>query len=399
MQYQQWTEECRFLLDWFHQVLHELQESIKQGSGFASFQEWPEPAITDTAARQRIARYYGEISRKNDDQELEEKQFKVFAAVAVDEAGRHAAEQLNIVKTEFREFHENVRSAFPDRVKATDGMRLILKNCGHARLNLDAIDRQIPIVKYPTNKLSWGFNRSSVSRQRTIADALRELRKLQDTLGEYIHDTIEADIRRIEQEYPDTSHPVSQILRPSSVESLRLSYSYIDDSGHRCSELIYGRNPAVLCGSGSQVPMLRLPKEMTGEGVSEGRGRKKMISDRLLSPHLKRWYLYDILPTAKTDKPGPTASKRVPEAKTAVPGIWFALNARKKPVLGYTNQQGSKTTRSISRYGLSDAWKTAVRELRGDYSDEHRKSWEALAPTEADLERFITAKAKPIDPP
>ena len=387
MQYQQWIDDCNLLCGWMLRELGQLQEAIEHSKGYAYYLEVGESPTAGDDARQAATKYLNKLSHADFDDGLEKTQ-DVFAAVCVSPETILLAEHINVIKTEFREFHEALRSSFGTGKEATEAMRLVLKRCGHARLNLEAADRLIPTIVADVKKISWHYNSTPPSRRQTLAQAITALRELQDSLGEANYDAIEEDIRHLEAGHYPMSLPVAQILRSSTVKALHLTYSFINKDGERVKERVYGKNPALILDSGTMVLCLP-PKEITGEGVVQGRGRKKIISERPVSQFLRNWFFYDQPPETESNKP-PRKKQNV-AAKTKVSGVWFALSRHGKLVFAFKNENGKRTTRSIDRYGVKEAWCFALDNMENQLPNDTRESMKCSPPDEEDIKGFLAS--------
>lgn len=384
MEYQQWIEECSLLCGWLEKQLRKVTDSLLRSSGFAFYQEGCNSPLTGIIARNAISRAISQLDYLERDQSLK-KPDDSYAVACVTQDVIDQVDRLNMIKAEFREFHERLRSSYPTGKEGTDVMRLVLRRCGFSRLNLENADRLIPTILAPVSKITWHYNSSQPSRRRTLNDAIVELRTLQDILGEPTHDAIEEEITRLEGRAYSGNLSVAQVLRSASVQSLRIAYSYMDSEGSRQRELTYGKNPAFVLDRNLALKCLP-PKEVTGNGVAEGRGRPKVISSRLVSRFLRGWYHYENPPLKKQSS---NRKAQNPHAKTGVPGIWFALNRHGKPVFAFKSTTGSKTTRSILRYGIKGAWKYAVDHMNSQPPADVRNGLIESAPTEESLERFL----------
>ncbi len=391
MEYQQWVEECTLLCGSLCDQLTRVTDELQQSTGFAFYQEGSKAPLTADMARGKIAEAINQLDYPEQDPSLEKAEDS-FAVACVSIEVLDQVDRLNVIKAEFREFHERLRGSYPTGKEGTDVMRLVLKRCGYGRLNLENADRLVPMIDAPVTKVAWHYNSSQPSRRRTLGDAIVELRELQDVLGEPTHDAIEEEIRRLEGGGFSGSLPVAQILRNASVQSLRIAYSYIDPEGSRQRELTYGKSPAFVLDRGIPLECLP-PKEVTGNGVAEGRGRRKVISDRLVSRFLRGWYHYENPPLKKNT---PSRRAQNAHAKTDVPGIWFAMSRHGKPVFAFKNTKGIKTTRSILRYGIKGAWKYAVHNMYKQPPAEIRDALTELAPTQEGLERFLASIDAPL---
>ncbi len=260
MQYQQWVDDCSFLMDWFRQELKLVQTTIKSNTGPAFYQEETNKPLIGVDARCAIALYLGKISYADND--LLDDPTDVFAAAALPELGCQLLQHLNVVKTEFREFHERIRASFPTGKEGTDAIRQILRHCDDSRLLLDAVDRQVPVITAPITKLAWHYNGTIASKRRTIEDAVQALYTLQAALGDDYNDQITTEIARLESEH-SLGLPVAQLMHNEATVSLHLAYSYIDPEGVRCREVTYGKNPVIFLDKGIE-PRWILPKEITG---------------------------------------------------------------------------------------------------------------------------------------
>ena len=387
MQYQQWIDDCNLLCDWLARQMSIVRNSIESSNGFAYLQRGNSSPISGGEARYAIASFISKLDYPEYNEALKESD-DVYAAACVSIEVIKQADRLNMIKAEFREFHEKLRASFSSGKEGTEAMRLVLKRCGYPRLNLENADRLLPTVVAPATKLSWHYNQSPPSRRRTLADAVLALRKLQDVLGEPTHDAIEQDISNLESGQYPMNLPVAEVLRRNPVQSLRLAYSYLDTEGTRQRELSYGRNPAlVLDRSGPLVCVP--PKEITGNGVADGRGRPKIISDRSVASFLQGWY-HDNNPATKQRVP--TKGTQNVNAKTSVPGVWFAMSRHGKPVFAFRDLCGQRTTRSIQRYGLRQAWEYAIHNMQSHPPADVRNALAASPPLEADVQRFVSAK-------
>tara|TARA_B100000446_G_scaffold147767_1_gene141521 strand:+ start:368 stop:1534 length:1167 start_codon:yes stop_codon:yes gene_type:complete len=384
MEYQQWVEECSLLCRWLDAQLGKVTDSLQRSKGFAFYQEGGNAPVMDDLARNNIAKAITQLDYPEQDPDLE-KPKDSFAVTCVASDVLEQVKRLNVIKAEFREFHERLRGSYPTGKEGTEVMRIVLKRCGYARLNLENADRIIPTIQAPVTKVTWHYNSSLPSRRRTLNDAIIELRKLQDLLGEPTHDAIEEEIARLEGREFSRSLSVAQVLRNASVQSLRIAYSYMDPEGNRQRELTYGKSPAFVLDQGLALECLP-PKEVTGNGVAAGRGRPKVISNRLVSRFLRGWYHYEN-PSVKTQTSNRKAQNE--HAKTGVPGIWFAMNRHGKPVFAFKNTAGVKTTRSILRYGIKEAWTHAIHNMYTQHPVDVREIMIESAPTEGSLERFV----------
>ncbi|NIB38640.1 hypothetical protein HBA55_03530 [Pseudomaricurvus alkylphenolicus] len=287
--------ECRARFTAFTRSLDALSERILCEETFSFFQEGTTVPVQGPAARQAIVEHLRNFRWSGLeilDTPLDRPD--IFAAMACCQKTLEQIRAVNEKKQAFRQFHHRVRKGIldqPGKVSrdATDVFRrIILKAIDEELLNLAAVDRQIPQSEYPLSRIVWHYNTTAASSRKTMADAKATLAAWMETVGDARFELLNQELASIEHLPNDL--PVAYCPR-QPVTALKFRATGHDQTNELVRYADYGRNP-VFFPSGSGDPEIKLPPEITGEKKIQGRGRKKSISDRNVTPSLEKWFYY-----------------------------------------------------------------------------------------------------------
>lgn len=274
-----------------------------------------------------------------------------------------AADQLNSLKKEWQTLHMAMRyvaghrpdGSF-DTKHASDAMRTALKRIDEPRLDLDATDRQIPLIPGQPLTLNWYTVESAPSERRKMADVLADILKLIDDAGDPTEAAMyQAEYVRLESQPRDT--PVAYRSR-KPVTSARFRTSYVLNN-KRKSMTHYAASPILfLQGNEAIQPKLSVfePKNTGGRAGARHRISNDRVSRLKRLPHYY-WYLVDPKPHTAPTKP---EKAKNPYSATAFPGIWLgtrrtASGALNPSLLIQLNDRSQRRV-SIAKKGIAAAW-------------------------------------------
>ena len=387
MEYQLWVSECEQLLSRFAQQVQELQAQIRAGTGFAFYQDAKE-ILRGADARAAIADSLGDYFYDGREsiqlaQPLDRYMAAGCSATTLERV--QGLGGLNHTKLLFKRFHEDIRRQFTTEAEATRALRDVLGLCQAKLLNVEAVDRRVPVLPGPALRIAWFINQSAASVRATIGDAVAQLLRLQEQAGGDRLDMLNQEIAQL-RSLP-ASLPVAHRLR-RPVKVLKFRSSIAEGSGQRRMLTDYGKNPVLFLDQGVE-PTLVLPASSKS---GDGRGRPSTISDLCVSPSLPNWFFYREQ-SISPDKPAPAQSRgrKNPHASTAIAGIWFYRNASGNPGFRYRRPNGRVSSVAIKRAeeGMYHAWTTAIDKAWPDKGDHEKEGLYALCPSREALAKFL----------
>jgi hypothetical protein len=282
--------ECKAKLQAVETALATLNAAILESTERAYYQPANAKPLSGEAARCAIVdhllalRYSGIESSPDFIKPID-----CFMALACDTKTLELAYFVNMTKIAFHRFHYAQRKPFKSEKQATEFFRYtILAAMKEKLLNIHAVDRKLPILPVPATLISWHYNHTASTEEKTVADAI-------EVMSKWTHDASDPRIEELNSEIDRLAQCPGNMLvshrRSVPVTSLRCRAMGIDEEKVKVVEAGYGKNP-VLYLAGRKAPNIRLPFEITGEKPKEGRGRPKILTDTPLSPFLKDWLLY-----------------------------------------------------------------------------------------------------------
>jgi len=296
MEIQHLVLEVKHLLAQFNARLEGLVTSIVLDTGYAFYQTDNLPALVGADAREAICQHlsnnHWKVFEPNNSGPNKENH---MAAVACSEQTLALAAELNRAKKSFEIKHISIRKSILERrgqsqKTATEVFRQqILNALGEKLLNLDAVDRQVPIFNQPATRITWLFNTTSASQRKTIADAKAVLIEWMAAAGDDRHKELTDELDSLDQ-YPEDTAVAFRNRKP--VTSLKFRATSKLPGTQAIHYADYGRNPVLFLNEGTE-PLLRLPPEITGQSKIKRKGRPKTISDQNVSPSLKSWFWYN----------------------------------------------------------------------------------------------------------
>jgi len=297
MEIQHLVLEMKGLLAEFSTRLTILEHSILADSGYAFYQTENRPPLLGPDARQAICAHlsnnYWKGSELND---AGPKKDNHMATAACSEETLEYARDLNKAKKAFEEKHVAIRKNILERrgqsqKTATDVFRQqILSALGEKLLNVEAVDRRVPVFDQPATRITWLFNTNRASQRKTIGDARVELAKWMETAGDERHIELTAELEALD-DYPEDTPVAFRNRKPVTSLKFRATSKLAGEDAIHYSD--YGRNPVLFLNQNIKEPRLRLPPEITGEVKIKRKGRPKTISDQNVSPSLKNWFWYN----------------------------------------------------------------------------------------------------------
>lgn len=350
-------------------AVRELAQAIETHDGWAYFwyQDEGEPPIeiADPAqARQSvIARitqtdYHDSVTRR----------IQVGAA-AVSAPVLALAQRVNREKEAFVQLRESIRAELAeargkdDARYATRHIRQCLKRIGHARMDLAATGRKVPLMLGTALRLRWHFYSAPPTQRRTLADVVQDLRSLLAD-KQYASDEeralIEAELTRIRS--LKQTMPVAFQMRQSANIGIRYSGAFTHGGVKKYVRSQYGANPVLFLDTPGIHPTVT---PFALKTIEERVGRK-LVSDETVTRVYRlsgyKWYLKPKAKVASTPA-APSRSKN-PYAGTGFPGLSFWARPSSSgltPHIRVLKANGKVTQISIEKHGYESAWEQAAR--------------------------------------
>ncbi len=137
----------------------------------------------------------------------------------------------------------------------------ILGTLGEKLLNVDAVDRRVPVFNHSATRVTWLFNTTSASRRLTIVDAKAVLAEWLEATGDDRHTELSDELDALD-EHPEKTPVAFRNKKPATSLKFRPSCKPVGEKAIHYAD--YGRNP-VLFLNGNIEPVLRLASEITGD--------------------------------------------------------------------------------------------------------------------------------------
>lgn len=355
-----------------------LKSAVESSTGFAYFNCGDVILADWSEARLALAKHLVEW---NNTQCARPVNPALAAVVAVSQETLNLAEALNELKAQWEELHgairiyagTNSKGEF-NTVQASKIFRELLKLMGESRLNVNASDRKIPVIRGVPLAIRWFAMNSTPIARRRVADLLEDLRGIRDNALPYkpeIWDLADAEIRRFAA--MDQSTPIAFKLRERNTGH-RFRATLTTPQG-RETITGYAGSP-ILCLHEEPViaPTLKpyIGKVETKAGDKknvEAMGPRVRLNDGLVVANglsgegdLRFYYWYTERPRKEASR---TKSTRNPHSATSFPGLWLGPRKTRSgnlipTVIVQMREDRSQRRFSIEKYGLEQAWAMAA---------------------------------------
>ena len=344
-----------------------------------------EEPLNDQQARQQIAKTLSNIDYSTGSRE--------FWSMAISASPRviNTIQQVNAAKQHFKLIHSRVRKLAKSPGEASEHLRDILKKIDQPSLDLDRCDCKLPHISKPITQLQWFWVSTPPSERKTVREAIAALEEYAKNATDQRAWHLHQDIARLQSLHGDT--PVA-LRNKVCVHSLRFRYRHVDTQKPQTGRG-YATNPVFF--PQDSIGVVRF-KDISRQREPGG-GRRSSISNEPVSPNLNGWYWYfdrpsdNLLKAPPKKKAAPAkldTQVRNPFAKTAVEGVWFALQTSKKGVSvtisASVNSRRKKA--SVTRYGLTVAW-VVIMEQHAKHHNEPLERLLRLMPSEDQLAKAI----------
>ena len=337
--------------------LAELELAINNDTGFSAWldTEMDDVALYGEEARAACARYLTILNY------TESYGSKPCAIVAVSPVTLGLANKINALKVRAKELHESCHQCFIENDGSTlkkrndrqRTLRMLKKRIEFPNINLDALDRAIPFLNKPASKARWSSSVMVPSERKTIADALKALKKKRlETFDDDAIDVLNNDIAQIESLPINT--PVS--FRPKNPINTQVCRLQGFTPGELpTSKTVYAANPVLVSNESDINTAIQWPNN----DVSS-RGRGKIVEDSPICFSLPQWFYYIV---AASNPKRDVKYRHNPYAKTSYPGIWLGFRGAgesiKKFVM-FTRRGKTPSSVTVGKAGISVAWTKAV---------------------------------------
>lgn len=284
------VEECRHLLKVVSERTTRLAMALETENSqtfyLAANKSHP---ITGVRARELIVKDIQTLHYKSNEIPREP-QPDQFMAMACARETLEQAEILNQAKTQFKQFHNALRKPFTSEREATEFFRFqVLAALGEKLLNVNAVDRLVPVADAPVTYIRWQYNDSAPTQRTTIKAVMKEIARWMEKCSDDRYEILSSELDRLG--CMDPNIPVSRQLR-KPIKSLRFR-GVANTPGQQKSTIFagYGRSPLLYLDDG-QIPVIKPPSEVLGDAPKKGRGRPKIVSKNRVSPYLDGYYFY-----------------------------------------------------------------------------------------------------------
>lgn len=296
MEIHQHVADTQKLLFEFKASLNQLIEQILGESGYAFYQTDNQASLHGLEARKAICAHLSDNYWDGSElSHLEKRKENNMGALACSEQTITLAHKLNRAKKEFEIKHVSIRKSILERSgqsqkSATDVFRhQVLGSLGEKLLNVEAVDRRVPIFNHPATRITWLFNTTSASQRKTLADAKLVLNKWMEAAIDERYQELSDELASLD-EHPDDTAVAFKSKKPVTSLKFRATSKLGGEQAIHYTD--YGRNPVFFLNQNTQ-PLLRLPPEITGVEKIKRKGRPKIISDDNVTPSLKHWFWYN----------------------------------------------------------------------------------------------------------
>lgn len=299
-----------------------------------------------------------------------------FGIIYTDHKCLELVHKINKIKMSFQKRHEEATAQVEpkDRPALLHKIKKNLMVSFNEPINLDAIDRKIPVFNYAAIRASWYQEASYSSTRRPIYDAIKEVEQKIDVANHTLsRNNLLSDLAVLEALPQDTY----LCHRPKAkIKGQYCRLTLIEEHKRSHSQKCWGVNPIFVLNSNDIEAKIewREPTNKTALNTNTQRksaqGKSKTIQSYPVVKSLPYWFAYKKKQFKHKKLPLKTQN---PHAKTAYPGIWIGVRRRNTNIevsLRYLRKGERDSSVSLGSRSLSSAWSLAVARHINTFNDD-----------------------------